>query len=55
MVDLFGPFGWRIVRDGFDGQPPVDSIDRAVCDLQDRPPGGFERDLPSLRGSGRDG
>ena len=23
MVDLFGPFGWRIVRDGFAGEPPA--------------------------------
>src|SRR5262245_18663234 len=53
MVDLFGPFGRRVVRNGFAGEPPTDNGNPAVCDLQDRPPDGLESDFPSRFGEGR--
>src|SRR5215510_8076818 len=53
MVDLLAPFGWRVVRNGFAGEPPQDNGDRAVCDRKDRPPDGLEGDFTSSFGEGR--
>ena len=53
VLDLLDRFGRRIVGDGFAGEPPADRIDRTMRDLQDRPPGGLERDLPSRFHEGR--
>ena len=47
VLDLLDRFGRRVVRHGFAGEPAADGIDCAMSDLQDRPPGGLERDLPS--------
>src|SRR5262245_4114877 len=53
MIDLFASFGRRVVSDGFSGEPPPDSIDRTMGDLQDCPPGGLDGDLPSRFGDCR--
>src|SRR4029453_10174539 len=53
VFDLLDPFDRRIVCDGFAGEPAADRIDRAMRNLQGRPPGGLERDLPSRFHEGR--
>ena len=53
VLDLLDRFDRRVVLDGFTGEPAADCIDRTVRDLQDRPPGGLERDRSSRFGEGR--
>src|SRR4030095_16543357 len=53
VLDLLDRFVRRVVCDGFAGEPAADRIDRTRRNLQGRPPGGLERDLPSRFHEGR--
>jgi hypothetical protein len=52
VFDLLDSFDRRVVLDGFTGEPAADCIDRRTSDLQDRSPGGLERDRRSRFGKG---
>src|SRR5262245_40725858 len=52
ILDLLDCLDRRVVPDGFSGKPPADGIDCTMCNFQDRPPGGLERDRPSRLGEG---
>src|SRR4029077_5761272 len=43
-VDLLDRVGRRVVRDGGAAERAANRLDRAPRDLEDRPPGGLERD-----------
>ena len=53
MLGLLRRFDRRIVTDGFSDEPAADSVDRTMRKLEDRPPGGLERDGPSRLGEDR--
>ena len=52
VLNVLDRFDRRVVLDGFTGEPAADWVDRATSNLQDRPPGGFERDFRSCFGKG---
>ena len=53
VFGLLDRFDRRVVLDRFTGQSAADCFDRATSNLQDRPPGGLERDRRSRLGNGR--
>src|SRR5262249_472973 len=53
VLDLLDSFDRRLVLDRFAGEPATDCIDRATRNLEDRPPGGLERDSCSPFGNCR--
>src|SRR5262249_19223961 len=50
VLDLLDLFDGRVVLDGFTGEPAADCIDRRASNLQDRSPGGLQRDRRSRFG-----
>jgi hypothetical protein len=53
FVNLSDCIKGRSVIDGFSSETTADSIDRSMRKLEDRPPGGLERDSPSRLGENR--
>ena len=52
FLGLSGSFNRRVVTEGFPDEPAADSVDRTVRKLQERSPGGLERDRRSRFGKG---
>ena len=52
VLDLPNRIYRRVVLDEFTGKPAANRVDGATRDLQNRPPGGFERHTSSRLGEG---